>query len=134
MGAGRQLYAHRGTRAGMPSRLFYASLFDTRPHEGETMQVDCTQLQDLLNTYSPTVVKIDAEGAERFILSISNFKNVRVFLVEWDWTHNPHKSCWDRTKLHLNDHGFTIHIRGSMPDFDDDGAAELKDAKGRKKG
>lgn len=41
------------------------------------------------------MVKIDAEGAERFLLSVEDFKSVRRLVVEWDWTHNKEQKCWD---------------------------------------
>ena len=51
--------------------------------------------QDLISKYDPSVVKIDAEGAERFLLGVEDFKSVRRLVVEWDWTHNKEQKCWD---------------------------------------
>ena len=51
--------------------------------------------QDLIFKYDPSVVKIDAEGAERFLLGVEDFKSVRRLVVEWDWTHNKEQKCWD---------------------------------------
>ena len=40
-------------------------------------------------------MKIDAEGAERFLLGVEDFKSVRRLVVEWDWTHNKERKCWE---------------------------------------
>ena len=128
----RQLYAHQGTNN--PSRLFFSSLFATRAHAENALLVQSLALQDLILTHTPTVVKIDAEGAERFLTSVHDFLTVRCMVVEWDWTHNTQRSCWEECRSHLEALGFKLSIRGHMPDFDATGHAVLTDKRGKKRG
>ena len=128
----RSLYAHRGTNN--PSRLFFASLFPTRSHADDAIKVQCVSLQELITAYTPSVIKIDAEGAERYIASIKDFGAVRRLVVEWDWAHNRHREVWEDTKRTLETQGFKLSIRGRMPDFDDVGNAILTDARNKKRG
>eukprot|EP00913_Durusdinium_trenchii_P016539 g15544.t1 len=120
--AGREFFGHRGTNN--PSRLFFASLFDTRSHSNLAIQVPCIALQELILQQKPTVVKIDAEGAER----------IRKLVVEWDWTHNRSKALWEEVRAHLEAHGFKLKILGRMPEFDQHGQAILTDARCKKRG
>ena len=128
----RDLYAHRGTNN--PSRLFFASLFATRSHADVTIPVECVTLQELITTYSPSVIKIDAEGAERYLASIQDFGVVRRLVAEWDWAHNRHRDMWDDARRALELHGFKLTIRGRMPDFDEHGHAILTDGRLKKRG
>eukprot|EP00434_Breviolum_minutum_P008634 symbB.v1.2.007613.t1/scaffold467.1/size200107/8 len=128
----RDLFAHRGTNN--PSRLFFASLFDTRSHADDPISVQCVALQDLIFKYDPSVVKIDAEGAERFLLGVEDFKSVRRLVVEWDWTHNKEQKCWDEVRTHLEHHDFKLRLRQALPTFDASGYVELTDPRGRKRG
>ena len=130
--AERELYAHRGTNN--PSRLFFASLFATRSHADATIPVQCVTLQDLIAKYSPSVIKIDAEGAERYVASIEDFGAVRRLVAEWDWAHNRRKDTWEDVRKTLELHGFKLTIRGRMPDFDASGNAVLTDARCKKRG
>eukprot|EP00435_Cladocopium_sp_Y103_P015715 s827_g3.t2 len=127
------LYAHRGTNN--PSRLFFASLFGTRSHADDAIEVISVTLQDLIHRYAPTVVKIDAEGAERFLREVEDFGNIRRLVVEWDWTHNKYRRSWEEVRQHLELHDFKISLRGTMPAFDETtGEALLKDLRGKKRG
>lgn len=128
----RPLYVHCGTNA--PSRLYFSSLFDTRRHDEQTIAIECVALQELLDSHSPTVIKIDAEGAERFLVSVTNFRSVRLLAAEWDWTHNRNHEAWQSLETHLHAHGFTIEVKGRMPTFDADGNADLYTANGKKRG
>eukprot|EP00929_Paragymnodinium_shiwhaense_P098247 TRINITY_DN59761_c0_g1_i1.p1 TRINITY_DN59761_c0_g1~~TRINITY_DN59761_c0_g1_i1.p1 ORF type:complete len:635 (+),score=57.99 TRINITY_DN59761_c0_g1_i1:63-1907(+) len=128
----RALFSHKGTNN--PSRLFFSSLFDTRRHDDETISVQCMRLPDLIRDFSPTVVKIDAEGAERFLLQVDDFCSVRLMIVEWDWTHNRQRQLWDDVEQRLQDNGFKIKIKGYMPVFAEDGTAVLTDSRGKKRG
>ena len=60
----------------------------------------------------PSVVKLDCEGAERFLSSVEDFGAIRRLVVEWDWTHNRQRNCWEKVKEHLEKHGFKIKILG----------------------
>eukprot|EP00438_Fugacium_kawagutii_P007078 Skav214269 [mRNA] locus=scaffold642:81879:84436:+ [translate_table: standard] len=149
----RDLYAHRGygaspavledspcVRASLaaagtnnPSRLFFASLFATRSHADETISVTCVTLQELIDRYEPSVVKMDCEGAERFLQGVEDFRKIRRLVVEWDWTHNRQRRSWEEVRDHLEFHGFKLQLRGSMPDFEA-GEATLQDARRKKRG
>mmetsp|Transcript_23213 Transcript_23213/g.65910 ORF Transcript_23213/g.65910 Transcript_23213/m.65910 type:complete len:1084 (-) Transcript_23213:29-3280(-) len=128
----RPLYTHCGTNS--PSRLYFSSLFDTRRHDDETIPIECVPLQDLVSSHKPTVIKIDAEGAERFLSTVYDFGSVRLIVAEWDWTHNRHRSEWHSVEAHLRNHGFTIEVKGRMPEFGESGNADLCDARGKKRG
>ncbi|CAK9057375.1 Hypothetical protein SCF082_LOCUS30806 [Durusdinium trenchii] len=130
--AGREFFGHRGTNN--PSRLFFASLFDTRSHSNLAIQVPCIALQELILQQKPTVVKIDAEGAERFLKTVDDFVLIRKLVVEWDWTHNRSKALWEEVRAHLEAHGFKLKILGRMPEFDQHGQAILTDARCKKRG
>ena len=95
--------------------------------------MQCITLQDLIAEYNPSVIKIDAEGAERYITSVEDFGVVRRLVVEWDWTHNRRLDTWEDVKRSLESHGFKLSIRGRMPDFDE-GHAILTDARCKKRG
>ena len=97
--------------------------------------MQCTRLAELLEQHRPTVLKIDAEGAERFLAEVCDFGRVRLLIVEWDWTHNRNQRDWERTRSHLVEkHGFDIKIKGRMPLFDEHGDADLTDSRGKKRG
>eukprot|EP00933_Yihiella_yeosuensis_P056303 TRINITY_DN5541_c0_g1_i1.p1 TRINITY_DN5541_c0_g1~~TRINITY_DN5541_c0_g1_i1.p1 ORF type:complete len:412 (+),score=82.52 TRINITY_DN5541_c0_g1_i1:48-1283(+) len=128
----RPFFAHAGTNN--PSRLFFASLFDTRAHSDWSMTVQCVHIQDLVSNHKPTVVKLDAEGAEKYLTGITNFQTIRAMVVEWDWTHNRHCDAWQQTEAHLKAHGFTVKLKNRKPNFDDTGNAILTDSKGKKRG
>eukprot|EP00930_Biecheleria_cincta_P049070 TRINITY_DN34320_c0_g1_i1.p1 TRINITY_DN34320_c0_g1~~TRINITY_DN34320_c0_g1_i1.p1 ORF type:complete len:637 (+),score=79.24 TRINITY_DN34320_c0_g1_i1:112-2022(+) len=131
-GCPRPLYPHSGTNN--PSRLFFSSLFDTRSHDDNPITVECVSFHDLFAEHRPSVVKIDAEGAERFLRGVVDFLTIRLLVVEWDWTHNRHRSKWDSLHSHLEAHGFKVKVKGYMPAFDDAGHALLTDGKGKKRG
>lgn len=127
------LYAHRGTNN--PSRLFFASLFTTRSHADDAILVSSVTLQDLIQRYAPTVVKLDAEGAERFLRDVEDFGQIRRLVVEWDWTHNKYRRNWEEVRQHLELHDFKVSLRGTMPAFHETtGEALLKDPRGKKRG
>merc|ERR1711871_17536 len=119
----RQLYLHRGTNSGdvvRPNRLFFSSLFASRPHQDGTLTINCIPLQELVDRFDPTVLKIDAEGAECFILGLTDFRRIRLIVAEWDWTHNRNRSLWDAMLAHLGTE-FSVKVKGRMPEFDDAG-------------
>lgn len=128
----RPLYIHMGT--GSPSRLFFSSLFDTRRHNDAAIAVECAPLQELVDDCEPTVLKIDAEGAERYLTTVDEFRRVRLIVAEWDWAHNRHRDEWLSVESHLGEHGFVVEVRGRMPAFDDEGLADLCDKNGKKRG
>ena len=44
-------------------------------------------------------MKLDAEGAERFLRDVEDFGQIRRLVVEWDWTHNKYRRNWEEVRL-----------------------------------
>ena len=115
------MYLHRGT-AGRESRAFFNSAFQTRPHEKQPEYVQGISVISLVQTYMPTVVKIDAEGAERYLSSLDPhlFQNIRLIIGEYDFTHNPKEADFRIFEQTLMRAGFRRkHASSNEPDFVD---------------
>ena len=61
------------------------------------------KIEMLISQYNPDLVKVDIEGAERYILNMANFAQVKEWLIE---THS--KDVHDILSKFLIDHAFQI--------------------------
>merc|ERR1712048_900855 len=101
---------------GKEARLFFASAEEGRPHEEQPEYACPAKLQNFINTYNPTVIKIDAEGAEVCLMSVDDFKATRLVIGEYDFRHNPSQKMWQQFKRHLERHNFRVKMN-NLPQF-----------------
>lgn len=77
------------------------------------VEVQCININDLIQAYNPTKMKIDIEGAElEVMLGVTDFKNVNQIIFEYNFDMNGDlKSGYEnftKLKKHLKKHGFDI--------------------------
>lgn len=77
------------------------------------VEVQCININDLIEAYNPTKMKIDIEGAElEVMLGVTDFKRVNQIIFEYNFDMNGDlKSGYEnftKLKKHLKKHGFDI--------------------------
>lgn len=77
------------------------------------VEVQCININDLIQAYNPTKMKIDIEGAElEVMLGVTDFKNVNQIIFEYNFDMNGDlKSGYEnftKLKKHLKKNGFDI--------------------------
>ena len=129
------MHLHRGT-AGRDGRAFFNSAFTTRPHEEQPEYVEGISLTSLVQAYNPTILKVDAEGAERYLSSLDRalFRNIRLVIGEYDFTHNPGETEFMRFEQALRQAGFRRERMSNAPDYFVEGKAVYKGARGANTG
>ena len=88
------------------------------------------KLQDLIIAHCPTVIKIDAEGAEKCLMAVNDFWRVRAIIGEYDFRHNPAQKLWLAFQRHLKSRKFVVDFETPPPftkgvaDFSGQGRAQ----------